>query len=447
MRTPRSLLLPFLLVAGGIYGATQVRPGFNLFSRDHDVQLGKEAQQEVEKQVPVVHNAPELERYVSDLGAKLARASQAPDYPYNFHVVADKNINAFALPGGPVYVNTATISAAANEAQLAGVMAHEISHVALRHSTNQASKAYAWQIPVALAGGLAGGSLLGQLTQLGISLGVNSVLLKYSRDAEHDADIVGAQTMARAGYDPIEMARFFETLKAKGGNQGLQFLSDHPSPGNRVQYVSAEVKTLPQRQYTTGSSDFSRYRDMAARVPVPDPKRAYNDPSSGSHPHPEFPSGQMNTFQGSGFRIGYPSNLQPYGQQGDPTVTIAPREGLVKNASGGVEIGMGMIVGYFSPDSNDLNTATNQFVQDLRGKNPDLRPLRGQQQKVVVDGNNGESLILSGTSPLGKQRELDSVLTVSRPQGLFYVILISPESDYTSLRPTFVQIENSIRFQ
>lgn len=436
----------FLTGLAALQAAHQIKPGFNLFSRDQDVQLGRDAQRQVEQQVPVAHNAPELERYVSQLGAKLAKASQAPDYPYNFHIVADKNINAFALPGGPVYVNTGTITAAENEAQLAGVIAHEISHVALRHSTNQATKAYALQIPLAIAGGAAGGSLLGQLTQLGISFGANSLLLRYSRDAEHDADIVGAQTMARAGYDPIEMARFFEKLKAQGGSSGLQFLSDHPSPGNRVQYVSEEVRTLPQREYSKGSPDFPRYRDMAARVAVPNSKRGYMDQPNSSHPHPEFPSGDFREFRGNGFRFVYPANWQPYGQQGEGSVTIAPREGLVQT-QGGVQIGMGAIAGYYSPDSDSLGRATDEFLQDLRSRNPDLRPLRGQRQSVVVDRTNGEAMLLVGKSPLGNQREIDSVLTAMRPQGLFYLVLITPESDYNSLRPVLVQMENSIRFQ
>jgi Zn-dependent protease with chaperone function len=450
MPVKRRFLCVIALCAMGlnaVQAARQVKPsGFNLFSRDQDVQLGKEAQQEVEKQVPVVHNAPELESYISQLGQKLAKVSQAPDYPYNFHVVADKNINAFALPGGPVYVNTGTIAAAENEAQLAGVMAHEISHVALRHSTNQASKAYALQIPLAVVGGAAGGSLLGQLTKLGIGLGANSLLLRYSRDAEHDADIVGAQTMARAGYDPIEMARFFEKLKAQGGSQGLQFLSDHPSPGNRVQYVSEEVRTLPQRPTSKGSPDFPRYRDMATRIAVPTQKRGYMDQPSNSHPHPEFPSGDFREFQGDGFRVAYPSNWQPYGQQGQGSVTMAPREGLVQTQAG-VQIGMGAIAGYYSPDSDNLTTATNQFLQDLQAKNPDMRPLRGQRQSTVVDRTNAEALVMVGKSPLGNQREIDSILTALRPQGLFYLVLITPESDYSSLRPVFVQMENSVRFQ
>src|SRR5712692_3710123 len=347
-----------LLAASSLLAQHQIKPGFNLFSRDQDVQLGKEASQEVEKQVALLRNAPELQSYISQLGQKLARVSQAPDYPYTFKIVAEKGINAFALPGGPVYVHAETIAAADNEAQLAGVMAHEISHVALRHSTHQASKAYAWQIPLAIAGGVTGGSMLGQLAQLGISFTVNSVFLKYSRDAEREADLVGAQTMAKAGYDPIEMARFFEKLKGEGGGgRATQFLSDHPDPGNRVKYVQDEIRTMPPRQYAASSPDFARYRDMAARIPSRDPRRGYVDQPSDKHQHPEYPSSDFREFRAAGFRLNYPSNWQTYG--GENAVTIAPREGLAQDRNGGVQIGMGAMAGYFQPDTtNEIGRAS-----------------------------------------------------------------------------------------
>jgi predicted Zn-dependent protease len=220
MRVQRLLAL-VLAVATGLASAEkprEIKPGFNLFSRQQDIQLGREAAREIERQVTVVASQPQLTNYIADLGNRLAKVSQAPDYPYTFKVVAEKGINAFALPGGPIYVHAETIASADNEAQLAGVVAHEISHVALRHSTHQVTKAYGLQIGLALAGSLIGsGSLLAELTQLGLGFGANSLMLKYSRDAERDADIVGARMMASTGLDPVEMARFFEKLEGQGG--------------------------------------------------------------------------------------------------------------------------------------------------------------------------------------------------------------------------------------
>ena len=244
-----------------------LRPGFNLFSTQQDIQLGHEASTEIEQKLRLVHNR-QMTDYLTGIGNRLAQSGYAGKFPYSFHVVEDKNINAFALPGGPVYVNTGLLVAAENEAQLAGVLAHEMSHVTLRHGTNETSKAFFIQIPAMLAGALTGNSLLGQLAQLGIGFGANSVLLKNSRTAESQADYNGAEMMADAGYNPVEMARFFEKLQAGAGSNSrlAQFLSDHPNPGNRVQAVQDELRELPQRDYTMDSGAFPRIHSLALRL-------------------------------------------------------------------------------------------------------------------------------------------------------------------------------------
>src|SRR5258707_1186762 len=208
----RIWLLPSvaLLIVTTLLAQNHFKPGFNLFSKEQDIQLGSEAAAEVEKKMTVVKD-PALNQYIQKIGKRLASAPEAGDYPYSFKLVADDSINAFALPGGPTFVHTGLIKAADNEAQIAGVLAHEISHVALRHGTNQASKAQMVQMPTALAGSMMKSrSMLGQLSKMGIGLGANSVLLKFSREAESQADLLGTQIMAKAGYQPVEMARFFQ---------------------------------------------------------------------------------------------------------------------------------------------------------------------------------------------------------------------------------------------
>lgn len=272
MRKARNRFLPAacavaLLAMPLLAARPQIKPGFNLFSRQQDVELGREAAAKADRELPIV-NDPALENYISRLGRQLARYSPAPDYPYTFKVIRDKSINAFALPGGPVYVNTGTIAATDNEAQLAGVLAHEISHVALRHATNNASKAMLARMPLAVLGGMAGsGSTLGQLAQLGVGFGVSSIFLKYSRDAERQADLVGAQIMYDAGYNPDEMAQFFQKLESSERSQSVQFLSDHPNPGNRVQAVRQEEASLgPPKQWAGNSPGFEQAKALAARI-------------------------------------------------------------------------------------------------------------------------------------------------------------------------------------
>ncbi len=238
----------------------RLKPGFNLYSKQQDVQLGQAAAAEVSKKYRPVRDA-ELSAYIGNIGQKLSKQPQADgaSFPYSFTLVQENSINAFALPGGPTFVHSGLILAADNEAQLAGVLAHEISHVALRHGTHQATKSMGLQLALGLFGATVGGdTLLGQLAQAGVAFGANSVLLKYSRDAEKQADLLGAQIMAGAGYNPLEMARFFEKLEAEGGARGPQFLSDHPNPGKRVAYVQEELRYLPRSTFTGETGQFQR---------------------------------------------------------------------------------------------------------------------------------------------------------------------------------------------
>ncbi|MBZ5654984.1 MAG: M48 family metalloprotease [Acidobacteriia bacterium] len=258
-------------------GPHRFQPGFNLFTKQQDVQLGEESAAQVRKQMTVI-NDPVLTAYVNRVGKRLVTSQEATEsgFPFSFEVVADPSINAFALPGGHMFINSGLLKAVDNEAQLAGVMGHEMSHVILRHGTNQASKANLIQLPAALAEQMAGkDSMMGRLAQLGIGLGSNSVLLKFSRNAESQADLMGSHLMAEGGYDPMEMAHFFNKLGSPGkgmvGNVA-QFMSDHPNPGNRERAIEQEARLLPQRAYDYQSGDFKRMKGVVAKIHEPAPK-------------------------------------------------------------------------------------------------------------------------------------------------------------------------------
>ena len=445
----RRLVLVLLLAVGLGQAAREIKPGWNLFSKEQDIEMGKEASKDVEKEVQVVNDAT-LTNYISGIGKRLAANSQAPDYPYSFKVVADENINAFALPGGPIYVNSGTIAAADNEAQLAGVMAHEIGHVALRHSTQQASKAQAWQIPLAIASGALGssGGLLSGLAQLGISFGVNSLFLKYSRDAEKQADIVGTHTMAQTGYDPVEMARFFEKLQSQAGGAGggaAQFFSDHPNPGNRVAYVTEEVRQMPPGHYTTGSADFPKMKERASKI-KPSKTKAQPNQQSGSASSSAPPPQGFESFRGQDYELAYPQPWQVYAARDGSSVTIAPQNGIVKQQDGGTGIARGILAGYFKPTNTALSQAADDLIADLRQSNPDLQPLRGQRRSMKVDGQPAEAVLLDGPSATNNGRELVWLVATQRPEGLFYVLMIAPQDEYDGLRGQYETVANSIHF-
>jgi beta-barrel assembly-enhancing protease len=257
-----SLLLSVVVWAAD--DRTVLKPGWNMFSTAQDVEVGKEVSQDAERQLNMLDNS-RVDNYVNDLGRKLAAKATGERYPYHFAVVNDRAINAFALPGGPIYINRGVIEAADNESQLAGVLAHEIAHVALRHGTNQASKASAAQVPLAILGGMLGAdSTKAAVAQLGASFALNSVLLKYSRAAESQADILGTQILFDAGYDPRAMAQFFEKIEAEQKGSGpVEFFSNHPSPENRIERVNQEVSALGGFRRDVASSrafdDIERY--------------------------------------------------------------------------------------------------------------------------------------------------------------------------------------------
>src|SRR5262245_20185178 len=208
-------LLTGLLVFPVYADRTPLKPGMNIFSPQQDVEMGQQVARDAERQLQLIRNR-QAESYINTLGRRLASRAPGEKYPYQFKLVNDNTINAFALPGGFVYVNRGTIEAAQNEAQLASVIAHEIGHVALRHGTNQATKSYIAQAPLQILGGVLGSNSVGSvMAQLGIGFTASSILLKNSRDAESQADLMGAQLLYDSGYDPHAMVEFFEILQAE----------------------------------------------------------------------------------------------------------------------------------------------------------------------------------------------------------------------------------------
>src|SRR5947209_4365507 len=232
----------FASIAGA---QTRIKPGFNLFSPDQDVQIGQQSAAEAEQQLPILNDRA-VNDYVNRIGQRLA-ANSGSQFQYRFKVVNASDINAFALPGGFVYVNRGVIDDARNEGEVAGVLAHEISHVALRHGTHQASKAYLAQAGISILGGILGGHIgegAAQIINTVGGIGLNAVFLKYSRDLETQADVRGAQIMAASGYNPADMVAFFQTLERVDTSKKTNWMSDHPAPPDRIARIEKEERML-----------------------------------------------------------------------------------------------------------------------------------------------------------------------------------------------------------
>ena len=422
-----------------------LKPGLlNAFSKQQDVQMGQEAAAQVRQQQVVLNNAF-LKAYIDKVGMRIANTQEAKasGFPFSFEVVADPTINAFALPGGPMFIQTGLLAAVDSEAELAGVIGHELSHVILRHGTHQASKATGLQMIAGLAGAAAGqGSMMGQLAQAGIGLGANSVLMKFSRDAETEADALGSHLMAESGYDPKEMALFFAKLSAEGGARGPQFFSDHPNPDNREKAIDDEVKTLPVRPYGFESGDFKKMKAELAKLPKVAPK-----PAAGTVA-PAVPvtadttvSTTFKTASGQGFSVQYPDNWQASGEN-TAAVTVAPKNGVL---TGGA-VGLGAILNFTANQPGktaNLATDTQALLNQLKTDNPKMK-VAGSSVRTTVGTRPALQTILTSNSPYGGD-EQDTLITVATPKGLVSIVFVVPQNQAAAMQTNFARMARSLK--
>src|SRR6266542_3187391 len=396
------------------------KPGFNLFSPEQDVQIGRQSAQQILTETPMLDD-PEIEGYVQQLGSKLASKAAGERFPYQFRVVATREINAFALPGGYLFVNAGAIAAARNEGELAGVMAHEIAHVALRHGTNQASKARLAQAGLGILGGIAGAgenSDLGQAVEAIGGIGANMLFLKYGRAAEKEADLEGARIMAEAGYDPRDMANFFNTLEARGGQRVPEMLSDHPDPGNRVKYISDDSRL---RRIGEDPTDI----ELGARPPRPSAQSNSYQPNDGS------------------FAVQVPANWDTL-RASDSELIFAPK-GAYGKYKDNLMVTHGIFIGVRDARQPDLQSATEAFVQQKVESNQDFQIVQEPQQ-IDFGGQDGYYAVISGPSAINGVVEVDATYTTVAADGrMFYIITIAPEDEAGVYRPAFEKIIRSLR--
>jgi len=443
------LLLALLVATPHAYAQrTALQPGWNKFSPQEDINLGKQAATDAQRHLPLC-NAPRVDAYLRQLGTRLVQKlpTGGVQYPFEFHCVNDKAINAFALPGGYVFINRGVIEASDNESQLAGVMAHELSHVALRHGTNQATKAMLAETGLGIFGAVFGDSTGGALlTTLG-SFTAGGVLLRYSRTAESQADVMGTQVLYDAGYDPRAMAQFFEKLEGESkGKNPPEFFSDHPSPERRVERVDEEVEKLggAQPNARRDSAEFEAIKREVLALPV---VKKLVPGAAAAAPAP--PSRNFVTYQAHAFTLKYPDNWKKYPDTEGSGVSFAPEGGVLDDGSGHGALGYGLIVSVAkaqgdSNDSNALDNATRQVIQELQKANPSMKVAR-QGERLRLNGRPGLSTYLSNVSPAGGQ-EMDWVVTVLRPEGLVYFVCVAPQSAYDNYDKTFSAILDSVRF-
>jgi Zn-dependent protease with chaperone function len=450
-----------LLCVSLLTAQTKVTPPDNKYSPAEDAELGQKAAAEARRQLPIMRDE-RVHSYVENLGDELVddvpNDLRHREFRYSFDVVNVRDLNAFALPGGPMFVNRGMIEAANTEGEVVGVMAHELSHVALRHGTAQASKATKYQIGQVL-GGIVGaiiGGTVGSVVAQGTQFGLGAAFLRFGREYERQADILGAQIMASAGYDPRDMANMFKTIERQSGSGGPEWLSDHPNPGNRSEYITREAQALrvenPVRD-TRAFAEIKRYLRSLPKAPTTEEatrsgRRTGTSGSSrpGGTVSPsrvEPPSTRFVEYnEGDIFRISVPSNWRELA--GSNAVTFAP-EGAYGTVEGqslfthGVEIGMSRKV------SRDLREATDELVASLAEANPRLGRPSGYR-RGSLDGRQALQTTLSNVSEATGQRETIELTTADLRDGtLMYIVSVAPQGEFESYRSIFKRVISSIR--
>src|SRR5579871_6807572 len=247
-------------------GDRDVGKGVNFYSIEKEIAIGKQLAQEVERQAKIIDD-PIIAEYVNRVGQNLVRNSDAK-VPFTIKVLDTEEVNAFALPGGFFFVNSGLLLKADNEAELAGVMAHEIAHVALRHGTKQATRGEIAQIGMIAASIAVPYGLAGYGALQGANLLIPMTFLKFSRGMEKQADFFGLQYLYKTGYDPTSFVDFFEkieTMEKKKPGTVAKVFSTHPMTDDRITAAQEEIqKILPAKpEYVVNTSEFN---DVKARL-------------------------------------------------------------------------------------------------------------------------------------------------------------------------------------
>ncbi len=483
--TPVALLAVTVLASPSAAQTRAAKPGFNLYTANQDVQIGRQSAAEVEKQVKLVNNAT-ANAYLTRVVQRLAAVAPGAKFPYTIKLVDAPDINAFALPGGPMYVNRGLLQAARSEAELAGVLAHEMAHVALRHGTNQASTATLAQGGLGILGGLIGGSdgKSSTLNTLG-SIGLSTAFLSFSRSAENQADATGASIMAKAGYDPRAMADFFDVLRAEQGRDPSkveQFFSDHPGIADRAAKVRQQAATLafrPVREVggfasvrsslgSTGTA-VATNTTPTGRLDIPTEPAApvYDTRVTVQIPAPStrfLRYTQPNRF----LSVTYPDNWRVSKTTGSTSLAMAPEGGVVQTNDGRQHLVYGVIFNHYAAFASSRNTnaitnryvpfetgntaaitdlaeATDDLVNTIIQSNPYLRAEAGSARAETISGARGYSVVLSGLSPLTGEQEQATLFTRGLPDGhVIYALSIAPTRLSAGMDKAVVQIMRSL---
>jgi predicted Zn-dependent protease len=398
--------VPLTVLAAGLAAGTSCarnpvtgKNELSLVSESQEIELGKQSAAQVQQSIGF-YDDPAVQAYVSEIGLRMAKASERPELPWEFHVVNDASVNAFALPGGFIYVTRGLMTSINDEAELATVLGHEIGHVTNRHSVQQISKQQVAQL------GLGVGSILSSDIAKAAGLasqGLGVLFLKYSRDAENQADLAGFRYALNQNYDVREMANVFQTLErvsaASGGGKLPEWLATHPDPGTRIQNTKQRLDTLQKdlsKTVLNRDPYLARIRNMTYGE---DPRQGFFENGVFYHPDLRF----QITFPADWKTQNMPEAVVAGSPQQDAIMQLslagkaAPREAVQQFLSQ-----QGIKAGNTSSASvNGLPAASGYFQAETE---------QGAVQGLVTFVSyNGNTYGLLGYTPAGKLSAYDNV--------------------------------------
>ena len=458
-----ALALAMLILPLAAIGQTKISMPKNKSNISKDIEVGRQSAAEVEKTFPMVNDRTS-DAYINEVGNRLANAVppefQHREFNCKFRIVNASDINAFALPGCWLYVNRGMIEAAKNEGEMAGVMAHEISHAMLRHGTAQGPGA-GTQIGAILA--QIGGAVIGA-PELGQGIAA-ALITPYSRGFEKQADILGANILARAGYDPRDLANMFKTIAGEnGGQRAPEWMSTHPDPGNRYQYINQEadmlrvspnpikltqgfqraqqyMRSLPRArtmeeiekgaQGNQGGQDGGQGNGQGNRQSSPTAGGRYSN-------NVPYPSTDYTTFNTGGLYVNYPNNWRNLPGNGE--VFFVP-----EGAYGDNGITHGVWVGLKQGQGGNLQQETDNYVKPLIEANK--YQATSNYVRGTLNGRSGLAISAQGRSDITGATEVVTFYTSQTSGGnLLYVITVAPQSQVNRYSSAFSRVVRSVRY-
>ena len=410
----------------------------NFFSLKQDVEIGADSAKEAEQSLQII-KSPSVNQFVSTIADRVVLSRSLPPLKYRFQIVNSKDINSLGFPGGAIYLYRGLVDMAANDDELAAILAHEVSHVASRHGTQQLSRQLLLEAPIAIAAGTPISEVWKeQIARLGITLGVDAPFLRYSRDQEQESGLMSVRLMANAQFDP----NAFRTLIEKINESQAAFLFNHPQSQRFSPEIAHEIDRLsdPSR-HARASAGFGGFRTALQRLAPPSSAKA----TLAAADAPPDALENVFTHPMDYYRLGYPAGWQVT-RTGPNGAIIAPADGV--RFSG--DVTRGVMFDLFDISVADraftLEQATTRLMAFLRQPNQSLRIVPGAQTQTLISDEPGLRTVMIGKEA-NKDSEVAWVVTRMYYQSLFYMVFVAPEDEFPMYQPVFEQMIRSVRMR